>query len=344
MALQKMQNSNAFLVRDLDTETPAIGIVRSANKILQGGAKELARSQTYQCAAFEMKYQGASAGVNAPVEERDGAIAAFADELLEAVTSGSLMLDPAKGVSAEQLASLTAADGRPDIRLQDVEGRSMASHLSAMGAVACAAKAKPLDGAKVAIENFDQTGAKIAELVAGAGGKVVGISTGAGAALSSDGFDPSALTSALASDGADMINALADEETPFWRILGADADILFAGSKMGLIDHKGAENVKASVLVPTGSIPYTTKGALVMERQGVTVLPDFITTGGSLLASFAPDGASQASLEAEVTSQLGALTESVLGKEASPILEACYKAEAFLKTWRDELPFGRPFA
>ena len=65
MALQKMQNSNAFLVRDLDDETPAIGIVRSANKILQGGAKELARSQTYQCAAFEMKYQGASAGVNA---------------------------------------------------------------------------------------------------------------------------------------------------------------------------------------------------------------------------------------------------------------------------------------
>jgi hypothetical protein len=54
MALQKLENADAFVVRDLDTEAPAIGIVRSAPKILQGGAKELARSQTYQLAALEM--------------------------------------------------------------------------------------------------------------------------------------------------------------------------------------------------------------------------------------------------------------------------------------------------
>ena len=63
MALQKLETTDAFVVRDFDDDVPALGIVRSAPKILQGGAKELARSQTYMCAVFNMKCQGASAGV-----------------------------------------------------------------------------------------------------------------------------------------------------------------------------------------------------------------------------------------------------------------------------------------
>jgi hypothetical protein len=37
------------------------------------------------------------------------------------------------------------------------------------------------------------------------------------------------------------------------------------------------------------------------------------------------------------------LTE-VLAHDAGPLLAACYRAEAFLGTWRGELPFGRPLA
>ena len=95
--------------------------------------------------------------------------------------------------------------------------------------------------------------------------------------------------------------------------------------------------------MPTGPIPYTTKGALTLERADVTVLPDFVTTAGRLIASF-PSSDDVAVVETEVTSKLTELTMSILGKDASPILEACFQAETFLKTWRDELPFGRPFA
>jgi hypothetical protein len=38
---------------------------------------------------------------------------------------------------------------------------------------------------------------------------------------------------------------------------------------------------------------------------------------------------------------LGALGE-VLPHEQGPLLGACLRAEAYLATWRDELPFGRP--
>lgn len=344
MALQKLENADAFVVRDLDTEAPAIGIVRSARKILQGGAKELARSQTYQCAVLEMQYQGASCGVNAETDARDGALEAFSTELLSAVESGSLMLDPAKGVAAGQLAGLIAADTRSDARLREIDGVSNADHLAGLGAVSAATTARSLDGATVAVENFDSTGLAVARAAAAAGAKVTAISTSAGAAMNADGFDVAALATALAADGADFVKGLSDDELPFWRILGAEADVLFCGSKMGLIDHKNAGNVKASTIVPTGPIPYSTKGALMLERQGVTVLPDFITTAGRIMAGFPADGDGQDELEAAVKDIVSELTKSVLNKDASPILEGCFRAEAFLKTWREELPFGRPFA
>ena len=33
-----------------------------------------------------------------------------------------------------------------------------------------------------------------------------------------------------------------------------------------------------------------------------------------------------------------------LTSDDGPFLGACYSAEAFLSTWQDELPFGRPLA
>jgi hypothetical protein len=39
---------------------------------------------------------------------------------------------------------------------------------------------------------------------------------------------------------------------------------------------------------------------------------------------------------------LAALTAEVLAHAEGPVLGACIRAEAFLGTWVDELPFGRP--
>ena len=61
MALRKLSSTDAFIVTDLD-DVPSFGIVRSAPKILQGGAKDLARSMTYSFASFELQYGGASGG------------------------------------------------------------------------------------------------------------------------------------------------------------------------------------------------------------------------------------------------------------------------------------------
>lgn len=344
MAIHKLESTDAFVARDFEPEVTALGIVRAAKKILQGGAKELARSQTYQCAAFNMKIGGASAGVSALPDDRVAALKAFVSEVLPQTTVGSLMLDAGKGVEAEALAELQAADPRSDALLRQIDGIANRCHLDGLCAAAAAGVVQDLEGQRLAIENFTDCGPSLARSAAARGARITAVATAEGLASNADGFDVEALVQAHAEHGADMIGTLTNEPEPFWKILGADVDVLFAGSKMGLIDHKNAEAIQASLVVPTGSIPYTTKAAIMLERADVTVLPDFVTTAGPLFAGMPPGDDDQASIEATATSQVVALTETILGQSRSPILEACHRAESFLATWRDELPFGRPFA
>ena len=35
---------------------------------------------------------------------------------------------------------------------------------------------------------------------------------------------------------------------------------------------------------------------------------------------------------------------SPLAHDDGPLLAGCYQAEAYLRTWREQLPFGRPLA
>ena len=75
MKLHKFSDVDAFVALDLPDAEAASGPVRWARKILQGGAKDLARSQTYTYAALQMRRSGASAGINAEAPRRAEALA-----------------------------------------------------------------------------------------------------------------------------------------------------------------------------------------------------------------------------------------------------------------------------
>ncbi len=340
MAIHKLDQVNAFIARDFEAEVPALGIVRAAPKILQGGAKELARAQTYQCALFGHKVAGASAGINAPVDEQSTAVQAFVAELLPQVTEGALMISPGKGVTHVDLAPLLAVDRR-DPTVTSTDASDPIPGLTALSATAAAAAIRPLDGAAVAIEGFGETGLAIAERVLNGGARIVAISTASGTAVSNDGFSLASLSESWSAGGADLVKSLVDEPEPVWKIMGTACDVLFVGSKMGVLDHKAAEHVSAQVVVPHAPIPYTTKGAIMLGRQNVVVVPDIVATSGPMLAGLSttdagtPDG---------IESSVRELTNEIKADEAGPILAACKRAEAFLGTWREALPFGRPFA
>jgi len=343
---QKLSSTDAFVIIDLDG-APATGVVRAAPKILVGGVEDMARSLTYAFAAHGVQRSGASAGINAAPEDRDVAVAAFVEELLPQVANGSLAIDPAKGIDPTSLADLLAADGRHPVAHEMVDpygvgSVDLATHLSGLGpVVAAAAAVGGLDGKRVVIEGFGETGPSIAAAAMAHGATVVAISTNDGALVDEAGLDPATLAQGWRDAGDAMVG---DGAEPAWKVFATAADVLVCGSKMGAIDHQTAERLKVAAVVPHAPIPYTAKALAVMAKAGIVAIADFVPTGAPIHAWYPGGDASVDAVTAAATGAIEALVADAVGHKHGAFLAACMQAEAFLSSWRDSLPFGRPLA
>lgn len=339
VSVHKLEESDAFIVFDLEGAAAHAGIARVAPKILVDGARTLARSITYLYATFEQQVGGASAGINAKPDDRDAAVAAFVAEVAPRVADGSLQLDAGKGLTDVDLAPLQ--DQRPG-GSSDPAARRL---LLGAGAVAAAGRASNgLAGSRVAVDGLDPTTVSVVAELAAAGATIVAASTTAGTVAGADGIDPALLTAAVAEHGAAAVEHLDLEVRPAPAVFAADADILFAGSKVGAIDHDIAAVIIARQVVPIGPVPVSAKALAVLRRSGTVVLPDFVSAAGPWFPTFPGSAGTDDELRATVVDRISAVVDDVLAHDDGPLLAACYRAEAFLATWQESLPFGRPLA
>lgn len=295
MALQKLTSTDAFVVVDL-SGAPASGIVRRAKKILQGGAKDLARSATYTFGAFSIQRSGASAGINAQGDGADEAVQAFVTELIPTATENDLHLDAGKGLSPEDLTELGQASSAGPLAGSD---RLLASSVTAATAWALGGS---LDGKTVAIEGAPQA--------------------------------PNALRSMLTDAGATVVDVWGVDEKP-WLVWGADVDAILAGSKAGTLTHQGTPHITARAIVPWGPIPATTKAFAELHKSGsVSVLPDFVTAAGPLIGGFIEGD--EATVATEVVQRVVEVLQESSDNDDGVLLGACYRAEAFIDSWNSK--------
>lgn len=133
MKVQKLAQTDGFIVWDVEAADASTGIVRLAPKVLRDGAELLARSVTYSFASFGVSGRaGASAAINSKPEDRDAALAAWVDEIRPLAEGNRLSLSPGLGMTPGDLAPL-GWDAPDDT-------------LVARGAVAAAAAARSADG------------------------------------------------------------------------------------------------------------------------------------------------------------------------------------------------------
>ncbi len=340
MRIHKLNLVEAFVAIDLEGAEASSGPVRCARKILQGGAKDLARSQTYTYATLGMRRGGASAGISADGDARDAAVAAFVAEARALVADGTYLPDEAGGISGEDLAPLHADDPRDSARFG-----LFAVQCEALGAAVAADRTiGGLDGRTVAIEAFHLGGNLLVDAVTERGGKVIAIASAKGSIRNDAGFPAGVLNESLASAGADVIADLGEADEP-GALFDTGADVVFAGSKMGVIDHTVAARLtEAKAVVPWGRLPLTARALAVLRNAGVAAPADFVALAGSTLASWGDVNRTDAEVLAGVAEDIGDLSAEFAGHEDGPFLAACYAAESFLSTWQDDLPFGRPLA
>ena len=339
MRIHKLESTEAFIAIDLVGADASSGPVRWAKKVLQGGAKDLARSQTYTYAALGMQRGGASAGISADPDARAGAIEAFTAEIGGMVADRTYLPDPAKGVGADDLSVLATDDPRNTARLGDFGARC-----DGLSAAVAAEALVGLEGRTVAIEGFTATGPALAAAVAERGGTVTAVSTATGTVPSESGFDIDALAQAYAASSADCVNDLGEVAHPM-AVFGHGAGVVFAGSKTGVVDHKVAGQLSDSAaMVSSGRLAMTARGLAVLRAAGVAAPADFVSLAGSSIAAWGDPGQSDDETLDAVSRTVGDLCADHRSHDDGAFLAACFAAEAFLSTWQDDLPFGRPLA
>lgn len=117
----------------------------------------------------------------------------------------------------------------------------------------------------------------------------------------------------------------------------AECDVLLVAGKAGVLEHDLAATVRAKVVVPLTPVPVTARALAVLSRAEVVVVPDFLSTAAPMLAAMDPDGGDPAE-------RVYASVAELAGEGTNLWMAAALRAEAFLQTWQDTLPFGRPLA
>ena len=91
-------------------------------------------------------------------------------------------------------------------------------------------------------------------------------------------------------------------------------------------------------MVPLTPLPVTAKAYAVLRSAGITYVPDFVALAAPLLA------ACDAQNDTDPVERVRATVAELAPSGPDAWLVAVGMAEAFLSTWQDALPFGRPLA
>ena len=180
----------------------------------------------------------------------------------------------------------TAVTGKP-LSVGGTEGHAGAT---SAGVVFCIRNAfrelgLPLDGSRVVIQGFGKVGGPLAWLLASAGMRVVAVADVHGAIYNPAALDAAELAEHVASAGTVVGFRGAEEVDPqlIWEL---EADVVVPAALAGAIDAGVAERLAAPVVVEAANGPTTSEADDVLERRGVTVVPDILANAGGVTASY----------------------------------------------------------
>lgn len=215
---------------------------------------------------------GPDRDVPAPDINTDGRVMAWLLDTLQ-MTGGGIHL-PA------------AVTGKP----MSVGGTRAHAGGTSAGVVVCAravfeALGIDLPSRRAVIQGFGKVGAPLAFLLKSAGMRVVGVSDVTGAVINEGGLDVSELSDHVKATGGVAGFPLGDPIDPD-DLLALPCELLVPAALGGVIDADVAERIQAEVIVEAANGPTLTEADAVLDRRGITVVPDVLANAGGVTASY----------------------------------------------------------
>jgi glutamate dehydrogenase (NAD(P)+) len=176
--------------------------------------------------------------------------------------------------------------GKP-IPLQGSLGREAATGRGAVIAAreALAVAGQKIAGTRFAIQGFGNVGSFTARLLHDQGARVVAVSDVKGGVFRGDGLDVPALSAHAKATGSVVgfagAAAISNDD-----LLLLDCDVLVPAALGHVLTEKNASEVRAKYVLEAANGPCTAEASEILERRGVTCLPDIWVNAGGVTVSY----------------------------------------------------------
>jgi glutamate dehydrogenase (NAD(P)+) len=283
---------------------PATGGVRYTADLTLDLVRANAMLNTWKAALLELPWGGAMGGVvvnprRLSLDERQGLTRRYATEI-------SLLIGPARDIPTPDVntGSQTMAwimdtysmhhgrtvpgvvAGKP-IAIGGTRGRRESTSRGAFHCIVAAARARglALGEARVAIQGFGRVGTTLAEMLAGAGTRIVGIADDRSAIANPSGIDVAAAVDWMRQ--RDTVQGTPGAE-PIERaeLFGLDCDLFVSAGLQNQVTAAAADALRAGILAEAANAPTTPDADAILHDRGIQVIPDILCSAGGLLLGY----------------------------------------------------------
>ena len=292
----------AFRIQHSTRRGPAKGGIRFHQEVDPAEVSALAFVMSLKTALLRLPYGGGKGGVQFnPKEYSETEIEQVARLYMRAFSD---VLGPHKDVPApdvnttpqimgwmrDEYKQITGSDEPAIITGKPVdeggsEGRGTATAMGAFFILKEKYADRTPSDISVAVQGFGNAGSILANLLFGAGFKVVAVSDSRGGIYNKDGLDIAAVSEHKS--GRNPVSefsggeAISNED-----LLELEVDVLVPAALGDAITTKNVANIKAPVIIEVANGPVTTGAEDVLEDKGVEVIPDLLANAGGVTVSY----------------------------------------------------------
>jgi glutamate dehydrogenase (NAD(P)+) len=283
---------------------PGKGGIRYSPEVSLDEVRALAMLMTWKCAVVNIPYGGAKGGVICSPKrlsrnELERLTRRYATEISVLIgperdipapdlnTNEQTMAWIMDTISAHRGYSVTGVVTGKPISVGGTQGRREATGrgVAIIAREAMAHLGRPLQGAAVVVQGFGNVGFHAARSLKSLGCKVIAISDSTGGAYNPAGLDVEAVK-AYKDENATCLGYPGCTNLTNAQVLEVPCDILVPAAVEGQITASNASQIKAGIIVEGANGPTTPEADAILERRGISVVPDILANAGGVVVSY----------------------------------------------------------
>ena len=283
---------------------PAKGGVRFSPHVDLDEVRALAMWMTWKCALLDVPYGGAKGGVTIDPRQYSSAelervTRRYTSEIMPLIGPDHDIPAPDIGTGEQTMAwmmdtysvntghtVLGVVTGKP-ISLGGSHGRAAATSRGVVHVTHHALTHLGISPqhATAAVQGFGKVGRDAAVLLAESGTRVVAVADQYGAIHNENGIAVTALEAYVDATGTVVGFGGAQSIDPH-LLVELDVDLLVPAAIEGVIHAGNAERIQARLIVEGANGPTTADADEILQRRGITVVPDILANAGGVIVSY----------------------------------------------------------